>query len=119
MNADGSKPTRLIGSKHNEIAYAWSADSTRIYFAGDERREQHYELYVMNADGGGVTRLSPQLPPEFTSAVTWSPDRRHVAVTRMPTYGHTGIYVATIDLSDMYRISDDTADDAWPVWSPR
>jgi TolB protein len=119
MNAEGGQPTRLIGSKHNETYPAWSPDSTRIFYIADARREQRFETYVMNAYGSNVTRLSPQFPADFAGYVTWSPDRTHIAFNMAPARGHTGIYVANVDLSDVYRLSDNTADDGWPVWSPQ
>jgi Tol biopolymer transport system component len=119
MNADGTKPTRLIGSNHNEIFPAWSPDSMRIFYVADARRVNRYETYVMNADGSNVTRLSPQFPADFAGYVTWSPDRTHIAFNIAPTAGHVGIYVANVDLGDMYRISDNRADDWSPVWSPQ
>ena len=49
---------------------AWSPDGKRIAFASN--REGDADLYVLNADGSGVTRVT--VDPRDDSYPTWSPD---------------------------------------------
>ena len=56
MNADGSAVTRLTRNSHDERGPTWSPDGTRIVFESD--RSGKTEIYLMNANGRGVIRLT-------------------------------------------------------------
>lgn len=56
MLATGDDAQRLTESPANDGAPAWSSDGTRIYFVSD--RDGNAEIYVMNADGTGVARVT-------------------------------------------------------------
>ena len=53
------------------ISPVWSPDGSRIAFAGAS--EEGFDLYVMNADGSDITKLTDLPGDEITPA--WSPDR--------------------------------------------
>ena len=60
----------------------WSPDGSQVVFV--RRQHDHWELYVVDADGGNVTRLTdtPAQPDgQMASSVSaaWSPDGLHVA----------------------------------------
>jgi TolB protein len=52
------------------LAPAWSPDSTRIVFTSDGADETG-EIYVMNADGSGLTRLTDD--PAYDAFPAWRP----------------------------------------------
>ena len=56
MNADGSNARRLTRSNGNDFESAWSADGSKIAFQSN--RDGNEEIYIMNADGSGQTRLT-------------------------------------------------------------
>ena len=64
MNADGSAQTRLTNNEAVDSRPSWSPDGLRIAFdstlgdpdPGDDTRISN--IYVMNADGSGLTRLT-------------------------------------------------------------
>ncbi len=85
MNADGSVTTRLTDS--NLGAYpSWSPDGRLIAFvapdedpySSDDRHEDRivWNIYIMNADGSGVTRLTDNSARDTDPS--WSPDGKHV-----------------------------------------
>src|SRR3989475_8856806 len=52
----GTGPTNLSQSASSNLGPAWSPDGTKIVFASS--RDGNYELYAINPDGTGVTRLT-------------------------------------------------------------
>ena len=71
MGTDGSAPTNLSHSAANETTHVWSPDGSKIAFL----RQDDFNLYVMNADGTGVTKLTNN---DFSyihiTNLSWSPD---------------------------------------------
>ena len=77
MNADGSNErplTSLFTSVNREPA--WSPDGRKIAFSSDR---EGLSIYVMNADGTGVVRLTTGGRDESPA---WSPDGTRIAFTR-------------------------------------
>ena len=122
MFPDGANITDLIEPYDPSIVLAaydpvWSPDGTKIAFYGYPRGAvqggANYDIYVMNADGSGVTNLTTtsadvaswfsQLNPK------WSPDG-----TRIAYDGDDGLYVMNVDGSGQTRIA--SGQDA--TWSP-
>ena len=56
VNADGSNPVNLTNNPADDRSPTWSPDGRRIAFVSD--RDGNHEIYVMNADGTGQTRLT-------------------------------------------------------------
>jgi len=70
----------FIDYDHRDMYPAWSPDGTRIAFMF--RQHDHWEIYVVNADGTGRMRLteSPLFePPQNSVAPEWSPDGQWIA----------------------------------------
>jgi TolB protein len=61
MNADGSGLTRLTNNPADDRMPDWSPDGTCIAFHSN--RDGNEEIYIMNADGSGVTYLAEGWSP--------------------------------------------------------
>ena len=122
MNADGDRLKRLtpdtIGSWRVEDGPRWSPDGARIAFVGGRHRQKDdskdFTIYVMNADGTGLKRLTPDsiraVDPE------WSPDGTRIAFSGPGNWG--GIYVMNADGTGLKRLNPDSIDAYGPRWSP-
>ena len=86
------------------------------------------ELFVMNADGTGVHKITH--PPNGTEDADpdWSPDGSRIVFTRVPPRGAESIWIVRPNGAGLRRLSPYcppggeipkcTADDGWPAWSP-
>jgi len=110
VNADGTGLTLLTSGEGNADP-AWSPDGTKIAFASN-RDNLITSIYIMNADGANVTRLTNQLP--FSDAApVWSPDG-----TRMvfETNQGLGSNIGIINLDGTGRTVIGAGQ--FPAWSP-
>ena len=113
MDANGV--TRLTFSAAIDFDPTWSPDGTKIAF-DSSRDDASREIYVMNADGSNVTRLTLQ-PGVVDHMAAWSPDGTKIAF-RSTRDGNGEIYVMNADGTSQVNLSNNPADDAFPNWSP-
>ena len=121
-DADGAEvalrqaPAPAIRLSYNDAIDSspdWSPDGRRIAF--HSTRDGPFEVYVMNADGSGVSRLTHN--DAFDDLPAWSPDGRRIAFSSNRD-GNTEIYVMNADGSAVTRLTDNDAFDGPPAWSP-
>ena len=125
MAADGSDVQRLTKHRGFDWLPAWSPDGTQIAFIRDTDPPatgplyplRSPSIYVMDADGSNVQRLT-----EFTTGgyITWSPDGERIAFeANLDEIWE--IYVMETDGSNVQRITHTPVKDAQstaPNWSP-
>jgi TolB protein len=94
---------------------AFSPDGTRILFSMTPPGESAQEIYVMNADGTNLRRLTNH--PAIDSTPTWSPSGTRIAFTSNRA-GRQLLYTMNADGSNVQRlpIPDGEADRA--TWAP-
>jgi TolB protein len=69
-----------------DIEPAWSPDGKKIAFA--RLVGGHPQIFVMNANGGGVRALTHGAPDHLDP--TWSPDGKTIAYSRLVRAPHNG-----------------------------
>jgi Tol biopolymer transport system component len=127
VNVDGSDNRRFLEGSSEVADPAWSPDGTRIAYVGLESFSNleagpHFQLFVINANGSGKTRLNTKEPADFrsfayppeASGPAWSPDgSRLVYVSR--TDGNEEIYVTGL-FGGHQRLTQNAAADTLPAW---
>jgi Ca2+-binding RTX toxin-like protein len=89
---------------------AWSPDGTKIAFTSN-RQDNDSEIYTMNPDGSGVTRLTNNRGTDSTP--DWSPDGSKIVFQR-----NIEIYTMNADGTNATRLTNNTAVEEAPAWSP-
>ena len=85
----------------------------KIAFGSD--RDGNFEIYTMDADGGGQTRLTED--PAEDHSPSWSPDGSRLAFVSTRD-GNPEIYVMNADGTGQTRLTNNSAGDLGPKWSP-
>jgi Tol biopolymer transport system component len=115
--AGGSVTILTHASAAHDYKPAWSPDGTRIAFQSN--RDGNYEIYVMNADGSGVARLTND--PGQDGEPAWSPDGSQLAFASTRA-GPQDIWLMNADGSSATNLTlsatGPTVVDASPAWSP-
>jgi WD40 repeat protein len=96
-----------------EIQHFALQPAAQIAFRSD--RDGNYEIYMMNPDGTGQTRLTSN--SAYDDEAAWSPDRSRIAFMSNRD-GNTEVYVMNADGSGQMNLTNDTADALYPDWSP-
>jgi TolB protein len=97
-----------------DSAPAYSPDGRRIAFESDADGDM--EIYVMDADGGGVLQLTHN--GEHDEGPSWSPDGTRLAFTRGPDDADGDIWTMAADGGDQRRLTIAPGRDESPDWQP-
>ena len=111
INADGSDERQL--TDFVVLEPAWSPDGTRIAFGSDHGGFRG--IYVMDADGSNIQRLSSTRAGE--NCPDWSPDGTKLVFASWRD-GDGEIYIMNADGSDLQKLTDNRFEEEFPAWRP-
>ena len=104
-------PTATVTATPTPVATPAGTPS-RIAFTSN--RDDNEEIYVMNADGGGLTNLTSN-PAEDMEPV-WLPDGAKMAFTSKRD-GNRELYLMSADGSSLANLTSTSANEGQPAWA--
>ncbi|MBN1287475.1 MAG: serine/threonine-protein kinase [Anaerolineae bacterium] len=116
ISAKGGRSRQIVDSPgHDEAFPAWSPDGSRLAFQSDLGADFGAEIWVIDLDGGLLTRLTRDLARDERPA--WSPDGVHIAFASARAGAPADIYVMrAADGEIESQITDTGFDDGAPAW---
>ena len=124
IRSDGSLPTPLTTNDGTIFDYAprWSPDGTKIAFTSDRDADFpncsgscNQEIYVMNSEGSGQTRIT--FDPARDQFPAWSPDGTKIAFER-GLGSPTDLFTMNADGSAITNVTNSAVFEARPDWQP-
>ena len=128
MDADGDNQLNLTNDANDDRSPSWSPDGKRIVFSSNRDMDRglaahNIEIYVMDADGGNLQRLTNNLTED--QYPSWSPDGKRIAFSARRDghfeneFGITyEIYVMDADGGNEQRLTQNRKNDWHSSWSP-
>ena len=104
----------LTKNSGNNFLAVFSPDGTRIAFISNRDQAGNTEVYVMNADGSNVQRLTNN--PAADTTPTWNPQGTQIAFTSDRS-GSPQIWVMGVDGLGQRQLTHESYADR-PTWSP-
>jgi len=113
VSRDGAIMERLTDSTTLDLMASISPDGSQVTFYSNRDGD---DIYVVNSDGSGFTRLSHH-PAGGNFSPQWSPDGNRIAFVSTRD-GQPEIYAINADGTDLTRLTDHPAEDLLWSWSP-
>jgi hypothetical protein len=114
IRPDGTGLAQLApGSPGDNHSPSWSPNAGKIAFVSS--RDGNQEIYVMNADGTGQTRLTDNV--SFDGSPRWSPDGTKI-IFETDRDDDQEIYVMNANGTGQTRVTNTLGYDSAPDWQP-
>jgi Tol biopolymer transport system component len=110
INVAGGRTSRLTSHPGRDVSPAWSPDGKTLAFMSDRDSKPEFDVYLMNADGSGVRRLTAGQSNWFPQ---FSPDGQRLAF-------HVWRDVTVFDLATRAakQLTHDPQNGMHPTWFP-
>jgi TolB protein len=132
MRADGSDLTRVSDGRGKTTCGWFLPGSDKLFFSSSTAHDDacparpdpskgyvwpldKYDLYTVNRDGSGQTRLTSY--DVYTAEAVLSPDGTKIVFTSLKD-GDLDIYTMNVDGTDVRRLTTTVGYDGGPWWSP-
>ena len=126
MDVNGGNLVRLTNNGSNDDHPRWSPNGTKILFQSDRDStppadpdnpgSTKQDIYVMNADGTGQTRLTTDSADDCNAE--WSPDGSKIIFQSLRNGVYYQVYSMNANGSSQLNVSNGATADTQPSWSP-
>ncbi len=117
IRADGTGLRNVVDTGTNDYFPDWSPDGTQILFFAADWPAVRQDLYVVDADGANLVRLTAT-PRVVDESAQWAADGERI-VFQSDRDGNFEIYSMKRDSTDSVRLTRNGAGDYWPdMWLP-
>lgn len=122
MDINGNNVTRLTFAGNFNASPSFSPDGKLIAFAGYDKDQDNFDIFLMNSDGHNLIRLTGSQKRKSHRMAnnedpSFSPDGRHIVFSSDRT-GTKQVYIVNLDGSDERRLTFDNNTYEKPRWSP-
>jgi Tol biopolymer transport system component len=120
LDLETGQLTRLINDFLADDSPSYAPNGWQIAFASQRKSSAHWGIYLMNAEGNGLSNVTGELPASlFAEAPEWSPDGKWMAYDA--NYGGSrDIFLMPLGggPDDVIHLVNRPGDDCYPAWSP-
>jgi len=122
MRPDGTQVKKLTGSNAASGDAAWSASGRLIAFDSDRRNRKGFSaIYLMNANGHRIRRVTKPARPLSDYEPRFSPDGTHLVFTRArgtADNAPAALFTVRLNGSSLHRLTPFTLHVGASDWSP-
>ena len=116
MDYDGANQRTITANGGLNKFPEWSSDNSKLAFITNLPRSSRWELWIQSLDGG--RRVMP-LPSSYVASPAFSPDGKQMVFSTREVNGtDAGIYISNPDGGRLKNLSNNSAIDSSPTWSP-
>ena len=119
MNPDGSGLEALTPPDIRAIHGSWSSDSKQVIFCADDDvqppKKNDTKIYSIDVNDRRVNTL---ISGGVNTYPCWSPEMKKIAFRKIIGDMNSEIFVANNDGTNSRNITNNSAFDGWPAWSP-
>jgi TolB protein len=123
MSSAGGGFVRLTHDRVSDGAPVWSPDGRQIAFLSmrggccpNPGDGASFDLYVMNADGTGLRRLTHDA--QISNRPVWAPDSSALAYSAPASGGGSDIFVVNAATASVLDLTRTPTNESEPAWSP-
>lgn len=94
----------------------WSPDGEQIAFISN--RDGSFGIFVMDADGANIRRVTDLPSQAFSPLGGWSPDGSKIVYGAETDSGARAIQIVDVESGEIEPLTNHSGEEANPVWSP-
>ena len=116
MDYDGANQRTITANGGLNKFPEWSADNSKLAFITYLPHSSRWELWIQNLDGG---RTVLPVPSSYVASPAFSPNGERIVFSTREVNGvDAGIYISDLDGGQLKNLSNHSAIDSSPTWSP-